>query len=115
MNGHWVVVFLVGVMILGTLVFSEPYAAAQSSGAKLTIFTSDRTVPVGQEFSLWGKLHDRNLVPIRNANSIIWENDGGKNSHVAETRTNNLGEFKITVTAQYWDGPESIQKDCGFD
>jgi len=105
MRVHWIIIFLVGVMILGTLAFSELYAAAQSSGAKLTIFTSDKTVPVGGEFSLWGKLHDRNLVPIRNANIVIWENDGGKNSHVAETRTNYKGEYRVTVTAQYWDGP----------
>jgi len=105
MKGHWIIVFLVGVMILGTLVFSEIYAATPSSGTKLTIFTSDKTVPVGQEFSLWGKLHDRNLVPIRNVNIIIWENDGGKNSHVAETRTNYKGEYRVTITAQYWDGP----------
>lgn len=96
-------VFLILTVSLITIPFSyNPIFAA--TYAILSIHTSQKSVPVGDKITFSGKLTGMNLDPIANAEIIIWENDGGRNTHVAQTTTNNRGEYQVTVTAKEWDG-----------
>jgi len=99
------------VIILGAIVFTVmilgiitiPSVDAASNG-RLTINFSQKSVTVGEPITFSGKLTDRNGYAMSNAQIIIWENDGGKNSHVAYAQTDARGEYRVTVTAEYWDG-----------
>jgi len=97
---HYLTSIIVAVVVF-SLVTSPAFAA---TGDTLTIFTSHKSIPEGETFVLSGKLKDRNLNPIRNAEIIIWESDRTGNSHVGITTTNSNGEYRIVVTAKYWDG-----------
>ena len=97
---HYLIIIIVAVAVF-SLVTSPAFA---TTGDTLSIFTSHKSIPEGETFVLSGKLKDRNLNPIRNAEIIIWESDRTANSHVGVTTTNSNGEYQIVVTAKYWDG-----------
>ena len=97
---------IVGVILLTILVLgiiSIPAADAASNG-RLTIKPSDKSIEKGKQITFSGKLTDRNGEAIARSNIILWENDGGKNSQIGSGTTSLRGEYKISVTADYWDG-----------
>jgi len=98
----WILVGIVLVVIVFGLVIIPSVDAA--TNGKLTIKGSHKSIDLGQPMKFYGKLTDREGYAIANSNIIIWENDGGKNTHVAYAKTDARGEYKVTVIAKYWDG-----------
>ncbi len=87
-------------ILLGTEIDSS-FAAGDG---KITITASHKSAIEGVEITLAGKHTDSNGIPVVNSEIILWETDDGKVFEIARTRTNGVGEYRVSLTAKYWDG-----------
>jgi hypothetical protein len=94
-------IILFSIIMLG--IISVPTSDAVSNG-QLTIKPSDKSIDQGKQITFSGKLTDRNGYAVARSSIILWENDGGKNTQIGSGTTSARGEYKITITAEYWDG-----------
>ena len=97
---------ILGIILLSILVIgiaTIPSVDAASDG-RLTIKGSHKSIDQGQTMQFYGKLTDRNGYAISGSNIILWESDKTSNKQLGSGTTDARGEYKITVTADYWDG-----------
>jgi len=90
------------VVVIFGIVTSPAFAVYET----LSLKTSDKSIPRGEEFTLSGELKDRDLKPISGAEITIWEKDKTNQKFIGSATTNALGEYHIAIISDKWDGVE---------
>lgn len=91
--------------LLGLLLITSPilvFAAEQDS--KLTFRGAHSSVTFGEKITFSGSLRDGLGYALPFEKITIWDKDGLDYEFITSTRTDARGDYKVSVTAKYWDG-----------
>lgn len=97
---------LLGFAIISLLAinFITPSLASEQD-TSLTLKPSHASIYFGEQIRFTGKLVDGLGYAISGVPISIWDIDGSSYESVGSTTTDARGEFELSVTALYWDGP----------
>jgi len=79
-----------------------------STNGKLTIKPDSKTIKSIESTFFTGKLSDSEGYAISSASVVLWENENGVWTYVAQGKTDLRGKYKITVDANFWDYGKSV-------
>jgi hypothetical protein len=99
---HVFIIALVTVAMIGVMVPSEVFAAEQDT--QITFKRSHASIYYGETITFSGSLKDGLGYALSYEEIVIWDKDTLDYELVVSTRTDARGNYKVSVTAEYWDG-----------